>query len=113
MNDKRLVKMLKALSNPNRLKLFEEIRGAGETAYEGGHGCFLNQVIEHLKIGAPTVSHHLKELVNAGLVVTEKQGKWIFAVDGHTDQTEPHVGADGRPGLHHWWSNPSYRQGEH
>jgi len=70
--------MLKALSNPNRLKLFEEIRGAGETSYEGGHGCFLNHVIEHLKIGAPTVSHHLKELVNAGLVLTEKQGKFVL-----------------------------------
>ena len=67
MNEKRLVKMLKALSNPNRLKLFEEIRGAGETTYEGGHGCFLNHVIEHLKIVAPTVSHPPKALVNAGV----------------------------------------------
>ncbi len=32
-----------------------------------------------LKIGAPTVSHHLKELVNAGLIVTERQGKFLIA----------------------------------
>ena len=78
MTEKRLVKMLKALSNPNRLRLFEEIRRAGESTYEGGTACFLNHVVEHLKIGAPTVSHHLKELVNAGLVVTEKQGKFVL-----------------------------------
>ena len=42
----------------------------------------------------------------------ERLWKPPCTVDGHTDQTEPHVGADGTPGLHHWWSNPSYRQGE-
>ena len=73
-----LAKMLKALAHPNRLRLFEEIRGAGETTLEAGHACFLNHVIEQVKIGAPTVSHHLKELVNAGLVVTERQGKFVL-----------------------------------
>lgn len=76
-SDPQLVKMFKALSNPNRLRLFEEIRAAGKTAYERTHGCLLNHVVEHLNIGAPTVSHHLKELVNAGLVETERQGKFV------------------------------------
>lgn len=73
-----LAKMLKALSHPNRLQLFQEIRGAGETALSAGHACFLNHLVEQVKIGAPTVSHHLKELVNAGLVKTEKQGKFVL-----------------------------------
>jgi DNA-binding transcriptional ArsR family regulator len=33
----------------------------------------------NMKIGAPTVSHHMKELVNAGLVITEKQEKFSRA----------------------------------
>lgn len=72
-----LARMLKALSHPNRLRLFEEIRGAGAASLPEGHGCFLSRVIEQLEIGAPTVSHHLKELVDAGLVTTERQGKFV------------------------------------
>jgi DNA-binding transcriptional ArsR family regulator len=37
----------------------------------------LNPIMGRLKIGAPTVSHHLKELVNAQLVSTERQGKYL------------------------------------
>lgn len=76
MDDTQLVKMFKALSNPNRFQLFDEIRKGG-SSFEDGHACFLNTIIEHLNIGAPTVSHHLKELVNAGLVETEKDGKFV------------------------------------
>jgi DNA-binding transcriptional ArsR family regulator len=41
--------------------------------------CVVSTIIDNLKIGAPTVSHHLKELVNAGLIVTERQGKFLIA----------------------------------
>lgn len=77
MDDSQLVKMFKALSNPNRFRLFEEIRKAGASSFEEGHTCFLNTIIDQLNVGAPTVSHHLKELVNAGLVLTEKDGKFV------------------------------------
>ena len=77
MRDDRLVQIFKALSNPNRYRLFEEIRRAGGSAFEEGHRCFLHTIIDQLSIGAPTVSHHLKELVNAGLVVTNKEGKFV------------------------------------
>jgi DNA-binding transcriptional ArsR family regulator len=73
----RLTRMLKALAHPNRLRLFEEIRKAGETLMSG-HGCLLGQIVQKLQVGAPTVSHHLKELVNAGLVSTERQGKYVL-----------------------------------
>lgn len=73
----RLVKMFKALANPNRFRLFVEILEAGENAYEDDHACFLHTIMERLDIGAPTVSHHLKELVNAELITTDKQGKFL------------------------------------
>lgn len=77
MNTSELTKAFKALSNPNRFRLFEEIRDAGRTSFSEGFGCVLNHVVARLSIGAPTVSHHLKELVNAGLVETKKQGRFV------------------------------------
>lgn len=74
---KRLAKKFKALSNPNRLKLFVEILAAHETNFEKGHDCFLQTIMQHLKIAAPTVSHHCKELVNAELITTELKGKLL------------------------------------
>ncbi|MGE0791915.1 MAG: ArsR/SmtB family transcription factor [Sandaracinaceae bacterium] len=76
MDDAKLVKIFKALSHPNRLRLFDEIRERGERAYARGHECFLTDVMEALDVGAPTVSHHLKELVAADLITTERQGKF-------------------------------------
>ncbi|MCA9516095.1 MAG: helix-turn-helix transcriptional regulator [Myxococcales bacterium] len=85
MDENRLSKMFKALSNPNRLRLFEQIRQGGDEGAvpadarpsRGVGGCLLQHVIDALDVGAPTVSHHLKELVNAGLIETEKHGKQL------------------------------------
>ena len=41
--------------------------------------CFVYEAIQKLNIGAPTVSHHLKELSNADLIITERRGKQIVA----------------------------------
>jgi ArsR family transcriptional regulator, arsenate/arsenite/antimonite-responsive transcriptional repressor len=80
----KLAMIMKALSNPNRLELLLEIAAAsGETRYPSGCGdaceCFVWEAVKRLKIGAPTVSHHLKELSRAGLIVTERRGKFLVA----------------------------------
>ncbi len=72
-----LPKMFKALSHPNRFRLFLEILEQEESSYEDDHACFLHVIMEKLDVGAPTVSHHLKELVNAGLISTERRGKFL------------------------------------
>jgi ArsR family transcriptional regulator, arsenate/arsenite/antimonite-responsive transcriptional repressor len=33
---------------------------------------------EKLGLGAPTVSHHMKALIEAGLVTSSKQGLWVY-----------------------------------
>lgn len=73
----RLAKVFKALGNPNRFRLFAQILEAHESNYEAGHDCFLHSIMQSLKIAPPTVSHHLKELVNAGLISTELKGKFL------------------------------------
>lgn len=77
VDHKGLAKKFKALSNPNRFKLFSEILSAHESNFETGHECFLKSIMQGLKIAAPTVSHHLKELVNADLISTELKGKFL------------------------------------
>lgn len=80
MDTNKVVKAMKALSNNNRFEIFMEIyRANRQTTYEDEE-CFIYEfMMKKLKIGAPTMSHHLKELANADLIITEKKGKNIVA----------------------------------
>jgi DNA-binding transcriptional ArsR family regulator len=79
MDTMMVVKILRALSNPNRLELYFQIARNRQADYETGCGCFVSDLIGSLNIGAPTVSHHLKELANAGLITTRRHGKFLTA----------------------------------
>jgi len=73
-----MAKIFKALSNENRLELYLKIAKAHEAGFEAGGKCLLADITACLNIGAPTISHHIKELVNAGLITTEKSGKFLI-----------------------------------
>ncbi|MDF2500107.1 MAG: transcriptional regulator, ArsR family [Anaerosporomusa subterranea] len=73
-----MAKIFKALSNENRLELYLKIAEAHETSFQSGAECFVTDIIDCLKIGAPTISHHIKELTNADLITTEKRGKFLI-----------------------------------
>ncbi len=79
MNSKKLAKIFKALSNENRLEIYKEIAKLENVDYEQKCECSISEILSSLKIGAPTISHHLKELVNANLITTEKNGKYLMA----------------------------------
>jgi ArsR family transcriptional regulator len=78
MDTKKMAKIFKALSNPNRLELYLKIARANESSFEAGCECFVTDIIDSLKIGAPTISHHIKELANADLIFTERRGKFLI-----------------------------------
>ncbi|WP_291634827.1 metalloregulator ArsR/SmtB family transcription factor [Clostridium sp.] len=78
MNTRKMAKIFKALSNENRLELYFKIAEAHEAGFEAGGKCFVADITACLGIGAPTVSHHIKELVNAELITTEKRGKFLI-----------------------------------
>lgn len=78
MDTKEMAKIFKALSNLNRLELYLKIAKANEASFEAGGACCVADIISCLNIGAPTISHHIKELVNADLVTTEKRGKFLI-----------------------------------
>jgi DNA-binding transcriptional ArsR family regulator len=81
MDTVKLAKVLKALSHPKRLELYFKIAEQNEADFETGCECecFVTEMINSLKLGAPTISHHLKELENAGLITTERKGKYLSA----------------------------------
>ncbi len=78
MDIKKYSKIMKALSHPHRLELFLEIAKCQKKDYEE-RNCLISEITKCFKIGAPTISHHLKELENAGLITTEKKGKFLVA----------------------------------
>lgn len=78
MDAQKMSKIFKALSNENRLELYLKILDASDTGYCNNNECFICDIIHSLNIGAPTISHHIKELSNAGLITTEKKGKFLI-----------------------------------
>ena len=75
--DRRLARIFKALSHPHRLRIYREILKNESATIEADNGCHLIDIVGSLKIGSPTVSHHVKELVNAELIVAEREGKFL------------------------------------
>lgn len=77
---KRLSNVFRALSNPNRLQLFLNLLEDSRLDLARGrvHTCFLSGLLRNLSVGAPTISHHVKELESAGLIDTHKEGKQLI-----------------------------------
>lgn len=60
-------RVLKALSDPNRLMIVDML-SCGELC-----ACV---ILEKFNITQPTLSHHMKTLCDCGLVCGRKEGKW-------------------------------------
>ena len=63
-----IVKMLKALSDENRFTIFNIVL-KGETC-----AC---ELLKELDIAQPTLSRHMKVLVDSGLVRARKDAQWM------------------------------------
>ena len=68
----QLARALKVLAEPARLRLLSLIQ-----AQPNGEACVCH-LTEPLGLTQPTVSHHLKVLLDAGLVEREQRGSWAF-----------------------------------
>ncbi|GAA1571006.1 hypothetical protein GCM10009789_25700 [Kribbella sancticallisti] len=68
----RLATVLKALSDPTRLQLLAMIEASPDS-----EACVAD-LTEPLELSQPTISHHLKILVSAGILAREKRGLWSW-----------------------------------
>ncbi|WP_372456394.1 ArsR/SmtB family transcription factor [Cellulomonas chengniuliangii] len=67
-----LARTLKALADPARLRLISLV-----ASHDGAEACVCD-LVEPLGLSQPTVSHHLKVLVDAGLLTRDKRGVWAY-----------------------------------
>jgi DNA-binding transcriptional ArsR family regulator len=67
LSDREIVRALKALADPARFRMVQEIAAVGELT--------CGQVADHFDVSQPTISHHLKILVDAGILVMRSEGR--------------------------------------
>ncbi|NKX50425.1 helix-turn-helix transcriptional regulator [Arthrobacter deserti] len=69
---RKFAQLLKAVADPARLRLVSLV-----AAQENKEACVCD-LTGPLGLGQPTVSHHLKILVDAGILRREKRGVWAY-----------------------------------
>jgi ArsR family transcriptional regulator len=68
----RLATLLKVIAEPTRLRLLSLV-----AAHQDSEECICN-LTDVVGLSQPTVSHHMKLLVDAGLLHREQRGKWAY-----------------------------------
>lgn len=64
-----IVKILSLLADETRLRILKLLK-TGEKN--------VTKIVESLKLSQPTVSHHLRKLEEAGLVIKRQYKRWVF-----------------------------------
>jgi len=59
----------KALGNPVRLRILRTLAGR--------EGCFCGDIVDIFGMAQSTISHHLKILKDAGLILGSERGTWV------------------------------------
>jgi ArsR family transcriptional regulator, arsenate/arsenite/antimonite-responsive transcriptional repressor len=70
--------VFKALGDEHRWRMLEFIATSDPACCSTGEGICACDVQAFIKLAQPTVSQHLKILVEAGLLDVERRGKWNY-----------------------------------
>ena len=69
MDEKRIAAIFKAFCDENRIRIIKLLRSGEKCACK---------LLEEINVTQPTLSHHMKILCDAGIVVGRKEGKWTY-----------------------------------
>lgn len=67
MEEKIIAAIFKAFCDENRIKIIKLLRSGEKCACK---------LLEEINVTQPTLSHHMKILCDAGIVIGRKEGKW-------------------------------------
>lgn len=70
MSATQLQRVAKALAEPRRFEILEAIALHEELSCK--------EIVEQFTVSQATISHHLKELINAGLVKPRREGQYCY-----------------------------------
>jgi DNA-binding transcriptional ArsR family regulator len=71
LTERQFELVAKALADPRRMALLESVACcSGE--------CSCQSLVDRFPVSKGTISHHMKELIQAGLVTTRKEGSYRF-----------------------------------
>lgn len=81
--DMAVVETLKALAHPIRLRIMQVLADKRQAGLDDESCCAEREVCvcrlnELFEISAPTMSHHIKLLREAGLIEGRREGVWIY-----------------------------------
>jgi len=92
----RFHRISKALADPRRFEIFEIIAASAD-------GLCCGDIVECFSVAQPTVSHHLKELADAGLVDIRPEGQFRYfkaradVLIEYIDELQRRAGLKGKP----------------
>lgn len=69
MDAKKFEKISKALADPNRLMILKEIKKKKQNCL------YCVDLYDKTPLAQPSVSHHIKQLVDADIITAEKEGR--------------------------------------
>lgn len=76
-------KLFKALSNPNRLAIFQFLRQQERLTIDGPGeegACNVGDIADQFDLALSTISHHLRVLHESGLIKCEQRGQFTYCV---------------------------------
>ena len=68
LTEKQFEQIAKALADPRRMQILESIGGTRE--------CPCQRLVSRFSVSKGTISHHIKELAQAGLIAERKEGSY-------------------------------------
>src|SRR5215510_2142042 len=95
MDTSQFQRIAKALADPRRFEIFEEMAGASDELSCG-------RIVARFPVAQATVSHHIKELADAGLIEIRPEGQFrycrarIDVLEEYIDEMRRRIGSSSK-----------------